>query len=206
MNDLFNTYYKEYDAWFEKNKWAYLSELEAVKKVLPGDGYGLEVGVGSGRFAAPLGIDEGIDPSDRMVELARARGVEAKVGRGEELAFRDSSFDYVVFIFALCFVEDPGKAIKEAKRVLKKRGKIIIGIIDKDSFLGRSYLEKKSMFYDRARFFSVNELVRMLGSAGFGQFSYLQTISDYPDRLHGVERARKGYGKGGFVLISADKK
>ncbi len=55
MSSIFDKYNKKYDAWYDRNKFAYLSELEAIKRVLPEKGYGVEIGVGSGRFAAPLG-------------------------------------------------------------------------------------------------------------------------------------------------------
>jgi len=35
MNNIFDKHYKRYDAWYEKHKFVYLSELEAIKKVLP---------------------------------------------------------------------------------------------------------------------------------------------------------------------------
>ena len=70
--NVFNKYTKEYDSWYDKNKYAYLSEIEAIRKVLPKKGIGLEIGVGTGRFAAPLGIKYGIDPSEKMLEIARA--------------------------------------------------------------------------------------------------------------------------------------
>ena len=206
MSDFFDKHYQEYDTWYNRNKFAYLSELEAVKKVLPQKGYGLEVGVGSGRFAGPLGIDVGIDPSKKMVELARERGVDARIGAGEELSFKDSTFDYVAIIVTLCFVQDPEKVIDESARALKPGGKIIIGIIDKESFLGRFYQKKGSVFYGHARFFGIEEVMRMLRVSGFSDFSYYQTIFDYPDKLSAVEKPQKGSGEGGFVVISAVKK
>ncbi len=202
MSDFFDEHYKQYDAWYDRNKFAYLSELEAVKKALPREGHGLEVGVGSGRFAAPLGIAVGIDPSKKMVELARKRGVDARPGSGEDLPFEDATFDYVAIIVTLCFVGDPGQVIGESARVLKGRGRIIIGIVDKDSFLGESYREKKSVFYGRAHFFNVKEVTLMLKEAGFGEFSYYQTLFDLPDKMSSVAEPREGFGKGGFVVIS----
>lgn len=83
MDDPFSEHYSKYDAWYEENRFAYLSELEAVKKVLPDNGYGLEIGTGSGRFALSLGISVGIDPSEKMVELAGKRGVDARLGKGK---------------------------------------------------------------------------------------------------------------------------
>ena len=46
--NIFYSYYKKYGAWYDKNKFAYLSEVEVVKKVLPQRGKGLEIGVGKG--------------------------------------------------------------------------------------------------------------------------------------------------------------
>ena len=206
MSDFFDEHYRQYEAWFEKNRFVYLSELEAVRSALPPKGKGLEVGVGSGRFAGPLGITAGIDPSEKMVELARERGIDAALGTGEELSFKDSTFDYVAIIVTLCFVRDPEKVLEESARVLKPGGRIIIGIIDKDSFLGRFYQQKKSIFYGRARFFGIEEVTRMLESAGFGGFSYHQTIFYYPDRFSAVEKPQEGYGRGGFVVVGAVKK
>jgi ubiquinone/menaquinone biosynthesis C-methylase UbiE len=205
ISDFFNKHCREYDAWYEKNRFTYLSELEAVKKALPEKGYGLEIGVGSGRFAAPLGISVGIDPSKKMVEIAGQRGVEAQKGTGERLSFEDSVFDYVVIIVTLCFVADPVKVIAEAARVLKPGGRIITGIVDKRSFLGRFYLEKNSIFYEYARFFDIEELTMMLKKEGFVDFAYYQTIFNYPDKIDAVQLPEEGYGKGGFVVISANK-
>ena len=203
QRNAFDRYYKKYDAWYDKNKFAYLSELEAIKKVLPKEGKGLEVGIGTGRFAGPLDITVGIDPAKNMVEIARQRGVDARLGSGEDLPFIDGAFDYVAVIITLCFVKDPQKVLREAKRVLKRNGKIIIGIINKDSFLGKFYHEKKSVFYKQANFFSAKEVVDLLKRTGFSRFSYYQTIFKFPDMINSIEKPKKGLGEGGFVVISA---
>ena len=202
---VFELHYKKYDAWYEKNRFAYLSELEALKKVLPKDSKGLEVGVGTGRFAAALGITIGIDPSSEMLDLARQRGVNVRWGLGEDIPFWDDSFDYVAIIITLCFTKDPLKVLQESYRVIKKDGSIIIGIIDKDSFLGKYYQRKKSMFYKEANLFSVKEVSDFLKSAGFKNFSYYQTVFELPEKITAVERPKKGFGQGGFVIINATK-
>ena len=115
---VFDTHYKEYDKWYETNSYAYLSEIEAIKKVMPKEGKGLEIGVGTGRFAASLGIQYGIDPSENMLALAKERGVYAMRGIGENIPFPDSSFDYVAILITICFVQDPLKVLREAHRVL----------------------------------------------------------------------------------------
>ena len=52
----FDQYADEYDDWFVINKYVFQSELNAIKKALPENGDAIEVGLGSGIFAAPLGI------------------------------------------------------------------------------------------------------------------------------------------------------
>lgn len=206
MNSVFDKYYKQYDAWYDRNEFAYLSEVEALRSALPSWGKGLEIGVGTGRFATALGIDIGIDPSKDMLEIARRRGVSARWGVGEDLPFLNNSFGYVAIIITLCFVRDPEKVLKEAWRVLGKDGKIIIGIIDKDSFLGKFYQKKKSAFYKEANFFSVGEVTALLKSTGFKDISYLQTVFHLPGEITSIEKFQKGFDKGGFIVISAQKK
>jgi ubiquinone/menaquinone biosynthesis C-methylase UbiE len=205
VTNVFNKHYKRYDAWYDKNNHAYLSELNAVKSVLPKKGKGLEIGVGTGRFASALGIRYGVEPSANMAKLARKRGIEVYLGYGGALPFIDGSFNYAVMLITLCFIKDPLQALQEAHRVLKKGGKIIIGIVDKESFLGKFYLEKKSIFYKQAAFSSIPDLTTLLKKAGFNRFSYCQTLFTLPDNMNGVERPKKGFGKGGFVVISAKR-
>ena len=38
----------EYEKWFKRNKYAYRSELLAVKKLLPSEGKGIEIGIDIG--------------------------------------------------------------------------------------------------------------------------------------------------------------
>ena len=143
MSSIFDRYCKKYDAWYDRNRFAYLSELGAIKKVLPKKGKGLEIGVGTGRFASALGITMGIDPSKNMIEIARQRGVIIHRGFGEDLPFWDSSFDYAAIIITLCFTKDPLKVLQEARRVLKKNGKIIMVDYPKGSIAEDLYHEEE---------------------------------------------------------------
>ncbi len=205
MSNIFNKYYKKYDTWYDKNKFAYLSELKAIRKILPKRGKGLEIGVGTGRFAAPLGIAYGIDPSKNMIKVARERGIDARIGDGGNLPFSNASFDYVAIIITISFAKNPLKVLEEAKRVLKRNGKLIIGIVDKNSFLGRFYQKKKGVFYKQANFFSVRELTDLLKAVGFNKFSYYQTIFKLPNKMSSIEKPQKSFGKGGFVVINSKK-
>ncbi len=205
MQNIFNEYYKKYDAWYDNHQEAFLSELAAIKKVLPVQGRGLEIGVGTGRFACALKIANGIDPAAAMVNMARQRGIDACQGTGERLPYQARTFDYVLIVIALCFVQDPLEVLKQAHKVLRENGRIIIGIVDRDSFLGKYYQEKKSVFYKSARFFSVKELTALLEEAQFQVQACLQTISRLPAQMTYVEQPRPGTGKAGFVVVKAQK-
>ncbi|MEF8976024.1 MAG: hypothetical protein V5A21_07340 [Halapricum sp.] len=81
----FEEHTDRYEAWFTEYDDIYRSELEALDRLVTQDGDGLAIGVGSGRFAAPLGIDVGIDPSSAMLDYARNRGIETVRGVAERL-------------------------------------------------------------------------------------------------------------------------
>ena len=205
---VFDTYTDEYEEWFERNRSAYLSELELLRIFIPEDGRGLEVGIGTGKFADPLGIDFGIDPSRNMLQLAKELGHRVTLAKGESLPFKDETFDYVLIMVTICFVDDPDRVVEEARRVIKKSGKIIIGIIDRDSWLGKLYMAKKckSKFYRKARFYSAMEIIELLKSKDFKDISVYQTIFDPPDTLGTVQNCREGYGEGSFAAICGYKR
>jgi len=203
----FEDYANQYEDWFKKNYWVYQSELQAVKKQLPKQGNGIEIGVGSGRFAGPLGINLGVEPSPRMRELAKAQGIEVIDSGGEELPFNDSQFDFVLMVTTICFFDDIEKAFRETYRILKPNGRLIIGFIDKNSPVGRIYQEHKdeSEFYKIATFYSVDEVVLCLKNTGFSHFAFNQTIFRDLEEIKDIEPIRSSYGDGSFVVINAQK-
>ena len=205
--DVFEKYAQEYDKWFDENKDVYKSEIMILRGLIPREGVGLEVGVGTGRFATPLGIKMEVEPAKAMADMARKRGINVHEGRAEALPFDDESFDFVLMMTTICFLEDPLLALEEAKRVLKPEGHIIIGIIDRDSPLGMSYERKKttSKFYKYANFHSADEVLNWLRSLNFGHIVTRQTIFKSPEEIDALEPFEEGHGKGAFVAISARK-
>ena len=203
--NAFDKYAEEYDKWFDENSIIYNSEIAALKRHIP-KGKGLEIGVGTGRFAKPFNIKIGVEVSREMAKIAEKRGIKVIIAKGEDLPFKEEDFDFILINTVLEFAENPKKMIEEAKRVLKEGGKIIIGIIDKDSFLGKIYEEKKqkSKFYKDANFLSAKEVVEMLNELGFRNIKSTQTIFKEIDKVDKVE-VKEGYGEGGFVAISAEK-
>ena len=66
-----------------------------------------------------------LDVSERMVELARERGVDARVGDVQSLPFADGSFDTVVAAWMLYHVPDLDRGLAEIARVLCPGGRLV---------------------------------------------------------------------------------
>jgi SAM-dependent methyltransferase len=104
------------------------SAFAAVAEVLPKRV--LEVGCGWGEFAARVHTELGaevvaVDVSPRMVELARERGVDARVADVQELPFGDAEFDCVAALWMLYHVADLDRGIAELARVLQPKGRLV---------------------------------------------------------------------------------
>jgi SAM-dependent methyltransferase len=193
-----------YDEWFEKNRKSYLAELAAVRAFVPPEGKGVEIGVGTGRFAGPLDIRIGVEPSPHMAELARQRGIHVFEAPAESLPFADGEYDFALMVTVVCFLDDLEEAFREVHRILRPGGLLIIGFIDRESELGRQYVREKdqSRFYHDAVFYSVGELETCLTGTGFSNFAYRQTLFADPGRSPIVE---EGYGRGSFVVVRASR-
>jgi len=139
--------------------------------------------------------------------LAKERGIEVCIGTAEALPFASRTFDFLLFVTVLSFLQDPPRALREARRVLRPKGYIVIGMIDRASHLGRNYEAKKSSnkFYRRAHFYSTTEALELLKGVDFSPFRICQTVFRDPRDVKGPEPVKEGHGEGGFVAISARK-
>ncbi|MFO8061511.1 MAG: class I SAM-dependent methyltransferase [bacterium] len=196
-----------YEEWFEDNRYAYLSEIEAVRKLLPDFERGLEIGAGSGRFAEPLGIEKGIEPSPRMASIAGRRGMDVTIGQAENLPFDDSEFDLELMVTSVCFLDDIEKSLSESFRTLSNGGYLLIGLVDRESPIGKLYQKYKeqNVFYKHAAFYSTEEILSYLKKAGFINFRFSQTIFKNLDEIDSMEEVKDGYGEGSFIVIRSQK-
>jgi ubiquinone/menaquinone biosynthesis C-methylase UbiE len=90
----------------------------------------LEVGPGEGELAERMRDELGcevvaIDQSERMVELTRQRGIDARLGDVRELPFDDGEFDCAVAAWMLYHVPDIERALGELRRVLRPGGRLV---------------------------------------------------------------------------------
>lgn len=167
----------------------------------------MEIGVGTGRFAAPLGIKHGVEPSAKMREIAKQRGIDVIEGEAEKLPFDDSRFDYLLMVTTVCFLDDVLGSLQEAYRVIKPGGFIIIGFVDSSSTLGQQYLrhKNKSVFYKTATFYSSDQVASFLEKAGFTDLHFSQTIFHGQTGIRDLEPVKDGCGEGSFIVVKAKK-
>ncbi len=205
--DHFDQYTGLYEQWFADNKPAYQSELLALENLVPKTGRGIEIGVGTGRFAGPLGVKEGVDPSEAMLKIAGEKGIETKTGVAENLPYPDNSFDYALMVTTICFVDNVERSLTEIHRILKNNGSVIIGYVDKDSRIGRFYqkIKEDNIFYKHAVFFSTPEIMNYLRHAGFEITGTVQTLFGDLSDIREIQQPEKGYGKGSFIVIKGTK-
>ena len=102
--------------------------FEAVAEAVPRRV--LEVGGGEGELAERIRGELGaeviaIDQSERMVEIQRSKGIDARVGDVEELPFADGEFDVVVAAWMLYHVSDLDRSLADIARVLKPGGHLV---------------------------------------------------------------------------------
>lgn len=126
------------DAWVasvgDSGDWVRRTFLDAamLERAKVHKGRFLDVGCGEGRFSRMLqecGLSGvGIDPVDRLIEVAQKRDPSGdyRIGVGEQLDFDDDSFDLTVSYLSLIDIEEFRTAIAEMTRVTKPGGTILV--------------------------------------------------------------------------------
>ncbi len=202
MNEIFDDFVKEYEKWYSENQNIFECEIKAIKKVLPVFKKGIEIGVGTGIFAKALGIKDGLDPSNEMTILAKERGINVINGKAEKMEIQSESYDFVLLTTTLCFLENVKNSFEEINRILEYEGILIIAFIDKNSFIGKEYSDKKatSKFYIEANFYATNEVLEILKKSKFEVSEIVQTLSKSDDF-----QIKDGFGEGSYIVIKAKK-
>jgi ubiquinone/menaquinone biosynthesis C-methylase UbiE len=142
-------YYDDFAAWYERERGRGYHrmlddiEVDIVTPYARGKRV-LELGCGTGlilgRIAAVAGHAEGIDLSEGMIDKARERGLDVRVGSVTDLPYEDATFDVVYSFKVLAHVPDIAKAVAEAARVTRPGGTMILEFYNPYSL---RYLAKK---------------------------------------------------------------
>ncbi|WP_297216319.1 class I SAM-dependent methyltransferase [Thermoplasma sp.] len=187
MIGYFDENVSKYDSWYDKHEREYHEQLEFIRERLP-SGKGVEIGVGTGRFASQLGIPVGVDASEKMLSLAASRGIFPIMAYADRLPFISGYFDFSIFIVTICFLDDPVASLKEAGRISKE---VISVILEAGTEYTNRLQQEKKGFYAYAKFYSEADMVRMYTMAG------LKLIrNEYSDLYTGGMRYRIRYVAG----------
>ena len=229
MGQLFDGMAGSYDSWYQSPSGRVVDriEREAVYDYLePRTGMKvLDVGCGTGLYALDLaarGLDvTGVDISRPMLERAGAKAQDAGLdvtfleADALRLPFKDQSFDAVLSVTALEFAPDLSTALHEAFRVLKTGGRLVVGLIGRDSDWWRLYDEvsrrEPDNIFNRARFYTLGELLAaMPGRNVRGKaVLFVPPDFDYTREEQALamesEAVKSGRTNGGFICAVAMK-
>ena len=141
---------EQYEAWYATQRGQWIGEEEhrlLASFLAPSQSETLlDVGCGTGyftrRFAADAADDRvvGADIDLDMLRFAAghsARGIGFVTADARQLPFRNKSFDQVVSVTALCFIQDEKQALREMLRIARRR--VVLGLLNRHSLL---YLTK----------------------------------------------------------------
>ncbi len=211
--EIFDRLAKRYDDWFESDegKIIFQIELDCLRKLIKVEHENwCEIGVGTGRFAQALGIKFGIDPSMNVLEFARQRGINVIQASSENLPFPNDSFDGLLMVVTLCFLDNPVASFYEAYRVLRKGGVLALGFVPADSEWGQKYIREAKEghpFYSSAKFYTIDEARKIAEHAGLMCIGGRSCLFASPDNTINYESSIEGLISGaGFVAIKFSKK
>jgi ubiquinone/menaquinone biosynthesis C-methylase UbiE len=173
MEAIFDKYAQHYDSWFMTPAGRKVFDLELdtlIEFIHPSQGMKLlDVGIGTGLFSlefARMGMDvSGIDPSEEMIAITRNRGLNAKIGAGEDIPFADNVFDVVLSMSSMEFSSDPDRFVSEMVRVARPCAPIVVAVLNLYAFHGMKRRIKgllKKTIFSKAHFYSFWELKHLL--------------------------------------------
>ena len=228
----FDEHAQEYDSWFLKNRTVLQSELLLLKRALGKPGKALSVGCGSGLFEQLLRAEHGleirfgVEPAEGMAQIAEKRGMTVKRASAERLPFSDEEFDTVLMNGIPSYVPDLDAAFREAFRILKSGGHIVVLDVPAESSYGLLYRLAALVgtwsdthlarvapenpypleFAAAANWRTTEEKAQMLAEAGFTGPEFLQTLTRHPKFTNDtVEEPSEGFDRGDYVSIRCRK-
>ncbi len=189
VRDVFEAYYRDMADSRFANAFTYGRAkvdrmLDDVFRSLPADARVLDVGCGTGVYlarAARMGLNPcGVEPAAAMLESARKNAPEIEIleGVATKLPFPDQSFDFVFEIEVLRYLHqgDIELALREARRVLRPGGRILVTLVNRyalDGFYVHQKLRQRlrGTSFDRkhphCEFLTPREAETALRNAGF---------------------------------------
>lgn len=233
MDRSFDQYAEKYDAWFLGNTNVLYSEAALVAYFLRKDEKILSIGCGSGLFEMILRNDydivikDGVEPSEDMAAIARARGMNVAIAAAEDYEAAPGTYDTVLYNGCPGYITDLDKALAHSYNALKPGGKAVLIDIPKESSYGILYNLAKTLgtwehplledvrpedpypieLVVKACWRTTAEKAEAMRRAGFSDFEYAQTLTAHPLYSGGrIEKPAPGYDCGDYVAICGYKR
>jgi ubiquinone/menaquinone biosynthesis C-methylase UbiE len=213
---LFDEWSAKYDRWFTTPIGRLVKKYEAelildLLKPSHGDSI-LDAGCGTGVFTADLislgsrviGLDVSLPMLARARQKSRGYPFQAVLGDILSLPFPDGSFDKVVTVTALEFIQDGMRAVEELFRVTRSGGCVVAATLNSLSpWASRRKAEAKKdhTLFSRAIFRSPDELLSLASAEGFMRTAIHFQDDDDPEKAVQIELEgrRRGLDTGAFV-------
>jgi ubiquinone/menaquinone biosynthesis C-methylase UbiE len=219
---LFDEWPEKYDEWFTTPIGALVRKYEAeliLDLLTPAQRETiLDAGCGTGVFtidilalgANVIGLDISLPMLRRSKEKAGEYPLQIVLGDMLRLPFLDGSFDKVVSVTALEFIEDAKGSVQELFRVTKKGGSILVATLNSLSPWAsrrRAEAQRKQSIFTKAIFRSPEELRSLAPVEGVIRTAIHFRKEDDPTIAPEMERAgrEKGLHTGAFVAVRWEK-
>ena len=157
------------------------AELDYLIRHLEGSENILSVGCGPAIIES--GLSErgfrvtGLDVSRETLNCAPDR-IRTVAARAEDMPFPESSFDAVIYIASLQFIENYRKAIEKTARVLRPDGKIIAMLLNPESGFFRDRIRNVNSYVRKIRHKDINEIERRIAEKFQVQTEYYLGVKD----------------------------
>lgn len=186
------------------------AELDYLTRRLEGSEDILSVGCGPAIIES--GLSErgfnvtGLDVSREALGCAPDRN-RAVVAQAEDMPFQGSSFDAVIYIASLQFIEDYRTAIENTARVLRPEGRLIAMLLNPESVFFRDRIHNIRSYVRKIRHKDINEIERMIAEKFQVQTEYFlgvkgEDIFESKDAADAALYIIRGIRKGGSVGFS----
>jgi len=200
----------DYEAWLNsEGKNLFDIEVEALIELLPSLPFPwLEIGPGHGSFVIALASVNNKRFTEILPEYKKIHSISAFSGEDNTIFKRDS-LGTVYLISSTLFDSSLFNTIKEAYPVLKPGGKLVLGMVFKDSPWGQYFYQEKLAghpVFKHALFYKCNEIAGFTLQAGFSGERIISTLFQKPGKIFHNEAPKDGYYlDAGFVIIVAEK-
>lgn len=223
----FDNFAKDYDGWYLSKLGKFVDDVEKsllqeLADFCNGDN-ALDIGAGTGTYSIWLGKKglnvTALDQSTEMMKVAKDKAekeglnINRILGDAHNLPFSDNTFDLVISVTAIEFMDNPKRVLEEAMRVLKPNGKLVIGVLTKESPWGELYQavakENPNNLFAKAHLYTEEEIADLLPySYTIKKGLYIEPKQEFNlDEANKIEmeKQREQAARAGFYAICWEK-